>query len=158
MITLTIPEFKTGTIQLQHLLLDFNGTLAIDGKLIKGVKERLSALSETLTIHVITGNTFKTADTELKGIPCKTVSLASKNQAAEKAKYARKLGGHTIISIGNGRNDRLMIKSSVIGIIVIQKEGAATETLVNSDIICTNILDALDLIRNPLRLKASLRN
>jgi soluble P-type ATPase len=157
MIPLSIPGFNTN-IQLRNLVLDFNGTLAIDGKLIPGVKKHLIALSKKISIHVVTGNTFGTAVQELKGIPCKIVLLTSKNQNTEKHEYLLSHDPLSVISIGNGRNDFLLLKTSAIGIIVIQKEGASVRTLAGADIICTNILDALDLINHPLRLKASLRN
>jgi soluble P-type ATPase len=158
MVTISIPEYRKTPIQLKHLLLDFNGTLAVDGKLIKGVKEKLIDLSEKIIIHVLTGDTFGTATAELKGIPCKLILLKSANQREEKGKYISGLNTKSVISIGNGRNDRLLLKLSAIGIIVIQKEGASSKTLMDADIICTNILDAFDLINNPLRLKATLRN
>lgn len=157
MIELSINGFNKN-LQLHHLILDFNGTLAIDGKLINGVREKLNTLSKNISIHVITGNTFKTAEEELKDIQCKIVLLSSDNQGIEKENYIKQFNSNSIISIGNGRNDCLMLKESAIGIAVIQKEGTATETLLVSDIICTNILDALDLLNNPLRLKATLRN
>ena len=96
MIQLAIPGYKETEMQLEYLLLDFNGTLAIDGKLIEGVKERLNALSETLTIHVLTGNTFKTAEYELKNIKCNIVLLPSENQGDEKGKYIQKDGLYTM--------------------------------------------------------------
>ena len=37
MIALTIPGF--GALELQHLVLDYNGTLAVDGKLIRGLRD-----------------------------------------------------------------------------------------------------------------------
>ena len=40
MLNLSIPGFKDN-ISIQHLTLDFNGTLAVDGNLIDGVKESL---------------------------------------------------------------------------------------------------------------------
>lgn len=48
MLTIEIPGY--GTLQLEYLALDYNGTLACDGVLIKGVKERLDELSRHLSI------------------------------------------------------------------------------------------------------------
>jgi soluble P-type ATPase len=48
-----------------------------------------------------------------------------------------------------------MLRSSAIGIAVIQKEGAAFQTFLEADIIAENILDALDMLNNTLRLKAT---
>jgi len=156
MIELSIPVHKS-KIQITDLILDYNGTLAVDGKLLPGVKDLLIHLSEKLTIHIITADTFGTVQTQLKDIPCCLSILPPENQAEEKLKYLQKTGSHQSICIGNGKNDNLMIKDAVIGIAVIQKEGAVSESIVNADIICTNIVDALELILNPLRLIATLR-
>jgi len=156
MLKLSIPGFKD-KILIYHLVLDFNGTLAIDGKLIKGVRKALTALSKNINIHILTGDTHGTAKEELMGIPCKIELLSKKNQAEQKEKHIRKLDPSTVISIGNGRNDKLMLKASIIGIIVIQGEGASAETLMSSNIVCRDILSALDLISNPSRLTATLR-
>ena len=59
MITLSIPGFKE-ELRIEHLMLDFNGTLAVAGKLIDGVREALRGLANKLEILIITGNTFGT--------------------------------------------------------------------------------------------------
>ena len=71
--------------------------------------------------------------------------------------YVLDLGKENTVAIGNGANDSLMIKSAHLGIVVIGNEGAAIETLINSDIVCTNIFDALDLLLNSKRIVATLR-
>lgn len=158
MITISIPGFKKKEFNLKVLILDFNGTIAIDGKLIDGVKERLIALSEKLEIHVLTGNSYGTAEEELKGLPCKVFSLSETNQGLGKGRYMDTLDKDTVVSIGNGRNDSQMLQLSAIGIIVIQKEGASANSLIVADIVCTNIFDAFDLLDNPMRIKSTLRN
>ena len=47
MISVSIPGWKI--LQLSHLLLDYNGTIAFDGRLIDGVAERLTALASSNT-------------------------------------------------------------------------------------------------------------
>ncbi len=76
----------------------------------------------------------------------------------EKQLFSEKLGLEHTAAIGNGRNDRLMLQHSALGIITIQTEGAATASLLSADIICTNINDALDLLLHPKRITATLRN
>lgn len=157
MLLLNIPGFNDN-LAAHHLVLDFNGTIAVDGKLISGVKEALLGLSQKMTIHVLTGNTFGTAERELNNLPCKLILLSKERQAEEKEKYLQKLNPQSVISVGNGRNDRLMLQSSAIGILVVQMEGASSETLMAADVICPDIVSALDLLNNPLRLTATLRN
>jgi len=156
MIAIKIPGNRT--INAEHLVLDYNGTLAIDGTIIPGVKEKLNSLSYKINIHVITADTFGKAKAGLKDIRCSCFVLDGKNQQSQKLQFITKLEKQKIIAIGNGFNDLLMLKNATIGIAVIQKEGASLKTVLNADIVCKNINDALDLLINPLRLTATLRD
>jgi soluble P-type ATPase len=51
-----------------------------------------------------------------------------------------------------------MLKEAALGIAVILEEGAAAQTLVSANVVCASIVSALDLLRNPLRLTATLRS
>ena len=155
MVEIDIPEF--GSLALQHLVLDFNGTLACDGCLLPGVKERLHLLTEKLQVHVVTADTFGKARDALLGTHCILSILSPAQQAEAKLAYVRQLGADTSVCIGNGRNDRLMLKEAALGIAVAQEEGAAAVTLLAADVVTTSILAALDLLINPIRLIASLR-
>jgi soluble P-type ATPase len=157
MLTLSIPGYNE-SMEIKYLIVDFNGTLAIDGMLITGVREAIISIAEKLEVHVLTGNTLNNAEQELKDLPCKVVIMPHTNQGIEKGKYVSLLDPKAVISIGNGRNDQMILQQSAIGIIVIQKEGAAAETLQSADIVCSNILDALDLLNNTRRLVSTLRS
>jgi len=151
-----IPGYKT--LHLIHLVLDFNGTIACDGKLITGVKEKLQSLAHDFHIHVLTADTFGTVGQELKGIPC-TVSMISEGaEELGKREYITRLGCEHVVCMGNGRNDRLMLEEAALGIAVIQAEGAATEAIMAADVVMADILDALNLLTMPLRLIATLRS
>ncbi len=156
MIETTIPGYKT--IRLEHLVLDFNGTLACDGVMIDGVKSALNALAELLEIHVLTADTFGKAAAQLAGVNCKLSILPIEHQDLGKLDYVKKLGCDKTCCMGNGRNDRLMLKESALGVAVILEEGTSAETLASADIVCTSILSALDLLTHPLRLVATLRS
>ena len=125
---------------------------------MSGVRDALKALSDELKVHILTADTFGKVGSQVEGIPCELSILPLENQDTEKLDYVKGLGaGHTVC-IGNGRNDRLMLKEAALGIAVILEEGAATQTLVASDIVCTSILSALELLTNSLRLTATLRS
>ncbi len=155
MITTDIPG--TGLMQISNLVLDYNGTLAIDGSLINGVEERLNRLAEELTVYVVTADTFGKAAVNLKNTNCNLTILGKGNQQQQKAGFIEKLGAQQVAAIGNGLNDTLMLETAALGIAVVQQEGAAVKTLQKADIVFNNINDALDLLQNPLRLKATLR-
>jgi soluble P-type ATPase len=156
MIEIDIPDF--GGLQLAHLVLDYNGTIAVDGRLIPGVAERLTVLAELLTIHVVTADTFGSASEQLAELPVTMHLLPPGSQDLAKLEYIEKLGAAHTVCIGNGRNDVKMLDSAALGIAVVQLEGAATAALLAADVVTTDIVDALDLLTNPLRLTATLRS
>lgn len=155
MLKIEIPGRKP--LQIEHLVLDFNGTLATDGMLIDGVEQLLNKLSEQLSIHIITADTFGTVAESLKGVNCKVIVLEKANQEKQKKSYIKQLGPKKCVAIGNGFNDRLMLKFAVLGIATIQPEGAAIKSLQIADIACTSIIDALNLLLNPKRMAATFR-
>jgi soluble P-type ATPase len=155
MIVIDIPGYRK--INAEHLVLDYNGTSAIDGKLIEGIREMLDKLSDHLKIHILTADTFGISENELSGIHCNLEILNMPYQDLQKDIYVMNLGCDNVIAIGNGMNDALMLKRAALGIAVIQKEGASLKTLKNADLVCNNIMDALELLINPLRVVATLR-
>ena len=156
MIEVSIPDY--GQVRLANLVLDYNGTLACDGALIEGVAERLSDLSRDLEIHVVTADTFGKAASGLSGLPCKLAVLGVERQETAKLAFIKELGSQSTVTVGNGRNDRLMLKEAALGVAVVQEEGTAVEAVLAADIVCPDILSALDLLSNPLRLVATLRS
>jgi soluble P-type ATPase len=151
-----IPGF--GVLQLDYVVLDYNGTLACEGTLIAGVAEKLASLRSKLDVHVLTGDTFAKVRTQLAGLPwVELVVLEPAAQAEAKRDYVEKLGSSRTVCIGNGRNDRLMLEIAALAIVVVQSEGAAGVVLEAADIVCRDILEALDLLILPRRLLATLR-
>ncbi len=78
-------------------------------------------------------------------------------QQKQKAAYVRGLGNKSVVTIGNGLNDALMLKITALSIAVIQKEATAILTLKYADIVCSHIIDALELLIKSQRLIATLR-
>lgn len=153
---LAIPGF--GRLALEHLVLDYNGTLAVDGRLLPGVKSRLERLAHSIGIHVVTADTFGKARSGLRGVNCTLEILRGAGEDRAKAAYVRSLGPSRVACIGNGRNDRLMLRVAAVGIAVLQAEGASAETLAAADLVVPDATDALDLFLHPRRLMASLRS
>lgn len=150
-----IPNCKTLT--LKHLVLDYNGTIAKDGQLKEEVKALLSKLCKNYSVHVITADTFGSVKSQMENFTLTVKVLQTNNHTAEKAAYIDTLDKETSIAIGNGNNDSEMLKNAILGIAIIGDEGCATATLLQSDISCTNITDALELLLNEKRLIATLR-
>jgi len=82
MLRIDIPGFNT--LELACLVLDYNGTLACDGELIPGVRERIDQLAARLEIHVLTADTFGKAASSLRAWPGQLSVLPAEDQAAAK--------------------------------------------------------------------------
>ncbi len=154
--TITIPCYRT--ITLEHIVLDYNGTIATDGILTEKIKTILHTLSQKYTLHVITADTFGSVKEEVRHLNIQLKVLTSNDHTTEKAHYIQSLDASRCVAIGNGNNDRDMLKAAALGIAIIAEEGCATATLLQSDIVCTDILNALELLNSPKRLIATLRH
>lgn len=145
MITISIPEFKE-ELNIEHLVLDFNSLVSIDGTLIVGVKERLQRINQQLKIHIITGNSFGAVAELLKDIPCRIILLQHIEERVEKVNYLKRLNSVSVISIGN--IDEQFLKSSAIGITIIQDEDSPIENIIGKQMVSNDILSALDIVKN----------
>ncbi|NPV89560.1 MAG: ATPase P [Firmicutes bacterium] len=155
MVSVEIPG--TGAIELEYLLLDYNGTLALDGNLIATVTERLLKLSQSLKIIVLTADTFGLVRVMCESLPLEIRIVDPLEGGLEKGRIVKELGPDRVVAIGNGYNDRLMLKECVLGILIIGDEGCSIETMQNADVAVKNIETALDLLIYPKRLIATLR-
>ena len=152
---ITIPNFAT--LELEHIVLDYNGTIAKDGILKESVKQAIKTLSGSFNVHIITADTFGSVAKQSENLKITLKILSSSDHTQEKADYLHKLNEKHCVAIGNGNNDKKMLQSAAIGIAVIGEEGCATQTILASDIVCKSIEDALELIQNSKRMIATLR-
>ncbi len=156
MLKISIPGRKT--LYLEHLVVDFNGTIAQDGILIPGVADRFIHLSKDLKLYVITADTHGNAAKEVENLPVEVHIIPTTNQSQAKLSFIQQLAKESCVCIGNGVNDALMLKEAGLGIGVLQVEGLSISSLLSADIIVWDINHALDLLLHPLRLVATLRN
>jgi len=155
MIELNIPG--RGVIQLEHLVCDVNGTLAIDGKLIDGLARELNDLRDRIKIHLITADAHGRQVIIDEQLGIKAVRIASSEERSQKGEYVQNLNAESVIAIGQGANDAEMLRKAAIGICLLSEEGTAIETLISADLVVKDINIALDLLQNPLRIVTSLR-
>lgn len=155
MIELLVPG--RGTIKLSHLVCDVNGTLALDGKLVEGVTHAIRTLRDRLEIHLLTANTHGTQSQIDFQLNLTAHVLQPGNEAEQKAAYVHSLGADQVVAVGQGANDSLMLRAAAIGICVLSREGASTDSLLAADLVAPDILSALELLEKPLRLIATLR-
>ena len=155
MIEINIPG--RGTLQLEHLVSDVNGTLAVDGVLMDGLAQRIASIRDRITVHLLTADTHGKQAVIDQQLNLTATRLTGGNEQEQKRAYVNKLGSEKVIAIGQGTNDAAMLKEAALGVCVMSQEGAATETLLSADIVVPNIFVAFDLLDKPLRIAATLR-
>ena len=155
MIEIEVPG--RGIYHLRHLVLDVNGTIAMDGQLVEGVAQRLAELRRLIEVHMLTADTRgrqQAIDAQLGIVAAR---ITPKNEAAQKASLVRHLGRESVCAIGNGANDAQMLHEAKLAIAVLGEEGLAVETLNAADIVAPHVNAALGLLLHPLRLVATIR-
>jgi P-type E1-E2 ATPase len=155
MIELSIPG--RGLIELEHLVCDVNGTLALDGQLLEGIARALTDLRDRLQLHLLTADTHGQQALIDRQLNVKATRVQTGEESRQKAEYVRNLGAERVVAIGQGANDAAMLECACLGICVLSNEGTAIETLLAADLVVPNIYTALEIIENPLRLVATLR-
>jgi soluble P-type ATPase len=142
------------SFELDHLLLDVNGTIANRARLIDGVDDRIVRIREQLEVHLLSADTLGNLDETAARL---RVDARRVTNGSEKREYAERLGPGRCAAIGNGLNDVPMLEAVRFGIAVIGPEGAGGRTLVAADAVCGSILDAFDLLLEADTTSSTLR-
>ncbi|MFN7997465.1 MAG: hypothetical protein U0Q18_27860 [Bryobacteraceae bacterium] len=153
-----IPGF--GRRHFTVLVSDYTGTQSMGGRVGAGVRKRLRQLARVVDLRILTADTFGTAARELKGIT-EPYLLRTSRQDVEKRKLVSVLSLRKVVAIGNGNNDRLMLRAVKRGgglaIAVDNGEGCSVDALLNANIFIHGAENALDLLLETPRIKATLR-
>lgn len=152
--TVTIDIPGRPSLEIEHLLLDLNGTLTNRGALIDGVAGRLSRIERQLNLHALSADTFGTLDELASELHISAQRISS---GVEKRAFLEALGPQHCAAIGNGTNDVSMLSAAALGIAVVGPEGASVAALTAADIVCRSVLEALDLLLDERAMVATLR-
>ncbi len=139
---------------LEHLVLDVNGTLTDRGRPIEAAARVLAELRDELALHVLSADTFGTAENVARELRAEFRRITSGN---DKVNYVQRLGPHKCVAVGNGRNDAPMLKTAALGIAVIGPEGAHARAVAAADVLTRSVEEALALLIDPRALTATLR-
>jgi len=154
-LSVSIPGL--GDLALEYLLLDINGTLTSAGVLIPGVAQRVASLREKLRVLLVTADTRGTAGQLAETLGVAVERVPGGGEAQAKADLATGLGAAHVAAIGNGANDALMLEAARLGIAVLGDEGLAVSALTRADVFTPSVIDAFDLLIDPVRLVSTLR-
>ena len=141
-------------LELDHLLLDVNGTIANRAHLIEGVEDRIGRIRNQLEVHLLSADTLHNLDDTAARLG---VAATRVTDGTEKLDYAVELGPERCAAVGNGVNDVPMLEAVRLGIVVVGPEGAGGPTVRAADVVCVSILDAIDLLLEDDTTKSTLR-
>lgn len=156
MLKLNIPG--RGEIEIENVVFDFNGTLAVDGLMADTTRKMLLELKELVNIYVLTADTYGTVEKQCEGLGIAVKTFLTDNAGRCKLDIIKSLGGSSSMAVGNGFNDILMFKESCISVAVIEGEGCNGKLLAEADIVVKAIADVFGLLLNKNRIKATLRD
>ena len=141
-------------IELEHVILDVNGTLTQRGDLIPGVAERIAPLRQRVVVHLLSADTRGQLDAvaERLAVPAQAISRGD-----EKRSFVERLGADRCGAIGNGLNDAPMLQAVRLGTAIVGPEGASSAALAAAEVVCATITAALDLLLDPVTLASTLR-
>jgi soluble P-type ATPase len=149
-----IPRW--GSVDIENIVIDLNGTLATDGKIPLEVKERIGALSHLAKIYILTADPQWPANEEILGMKAELIKVLGEDSKQGKLDFLRTLNPEMTVAVGNGSNDQLILKEAAFGIAVLGEEGVSVSAIQSADIVVKNIESALDLFLKPRRLITTL--
>jgi soluble P-type ATPase len=143
-------------LEIEFILIDFEGTLASDRRVHPKAKDKINLLSKRTKIYILTKGEKEVVEEILRRVNAEIFYFTEGETSQRKLALLRQLGATRTVTIGNGVDDAPMLEEAGLGICVIGKEGTSVEALKKADVVVSNILDALDLLLKPLRQKATL--
>jgi soluble P-type ATPase len=153
---ISIERPGQGNLEIEFILVDFEGTLASDRRVHPKAKDKINLLSKGANIYILAKEEKILVEEALKKVKAEIIYLKGGEASQQKLDLLRQLGASRTVVIGNGVDDVPMIEEAGFGICVMGREGTYSETMKKADMVFMNILDALDFLLKPLRQRATL--
>ena len=143
-------------LEIEFILLDFEGTLATDGRVHPKAKDKINLLSKRTKIYIMTKSEGEKVGEALRKTKAEILYFKEGEAPQAKMKLLQQMKPQQTVVIGNGLDDVPIMERAGLAICVIGKEGSSSEAMAKADLIVTNVLDALDFLLKPLRQRATL--
>ncbi len=131
-----------GEYNIDAIVFDLNGTLAFNGKLIKGVKKRFQKLKKLgCQLIIVSSDQYGNGRLIAKNLD---VDFYSASDTIEKEKVLKKLNIPNIAAVGNGRVDIGLFRYAMLSVALIEGEGMHSEVINSADVLFTSINNVLD--------------
>jgi soluble P-type ATPase len=153
---ISIERPGQGNLEIEFVLLDFEGTLASDRRVHLKTKDKMNLLSKRVKICILTKGEKEVVEEVLRKVKAEIFYTTEGESSRKKLELLRQLGPLRTVAIGNGVDDAPMLEEAGLGICIISKEGTSAEAVKRADVVLSNIVDALDFLLKPLRQRATL--
>ncbi len=154
MIRIEIPGWES--LDICHIVMDYNGTAAVDGVFLAEAKERILKLKEMAQLYILTADTYGTVKEQCRGLGIEVMTFPREGAAKCKEEIVKGLSGG-VVCLGNGLNDIQMFDAADLSIAILEKEGLCGRLLNHADVLVPSFTAGLDLLLKPNRLRATLR-
>ena len=134
MIRIDVPGREI--IEIEHVVLDYNGTIALDGQLIEGAAWRIRELCKSAHVYVLTADTYGTVRAQCDGLGVEIKTFPRANAAECKEE---------------------MFDIADLSIAIMDGEGVCAGLIAHSDVLVRSAEEGLDLLLKTDRLRATLR-
>ncbi|MFO8017527.1 MAG: hypothetical protein R6U96_02730 [Promethearchaeia archaeon] len=152
-----IPNY--GTLTIQNVIFDINGTLQFEGKVSEGLIQKFKELEKEYHVYLVSSDTRGNLAELAKKLDTDYIKIDDQEITATEGKKNEllKLGKEVTAAIGNGNNDSLMLKHAILGLVIIGNEGASTKTFLNADVVFHNPIAAINFLLEKKMIIATLR-
>ncbi|MCT4602261.1 MAG: hypothetical protein N4A59_05020 [Marinifilum sp.] len=131
-----------GTINIDTLVVDSNGTLTVKGEMVPGVVERIHRL-QMLGVNVVMISSDQRGNAKDLALSS-GIAYYEANNSREKEDVLLSLGSNNVAAIGNARIDIGLFVQSIVSVATLQAEGIHKDIIDHVDVIVPSINDALD--------------
>jgi soluble P-type ATPase len=143
-------------LEIEYLLIDFEGTLAMDRRVHPKAKDKINLLSKRLKIYIFAKEEKERVEEVLKRVKAEIVFLNRGEASKQKLELIQRLGAFRTAVIGNGIDDLSIMKEAALGMVILGKEGTSGVLIQIANLVFTDVIDALDFLLKPLRQRATL--
>ena len=149
-----------GEITIKNVIFDINGTIQFKGQISEELVQKFEELKKFYNILLVSSDTRGNLKNIAKklGVNFKKVNTQGINDAEAKNNELKKLGKEVTVAVGNGNNDALMLKNAILGIAILGSEGASTRSILNSDVVFTDVINAIEFLLDEKTMISTLRS
>lgn len=154
MISVDIPGYEN--FKFENVVFDYNGTLAVDGRIDECTRQKLVELSLIINVYILTADTYGSVKKQCEGLDVFVITFPNNEAGKHKRAIVEKLQGESIC-VGNGFNDIGMCSVADLSVAIIGEEGSSGKLIGACDIVVHSRKDLFHLFFNTDRIKATLR-